>query len=356
MGNEPPIPIDPIHAIPQAVLRQTPMPNQANLPAELNTHKSPYAQPQQQQHATPRPGNMVMTSPPQNQQGQEAYQQPNQQSFSQAMTQQDPPSRIMPNIGRSNNQNYTPKNDNPDAPVSRVMPSMGNGPTEQPQIAQTAVLAQAIPVVLQPIGAPMAMQQAPPMQHRTPEPVPPTALGMASTVPVIPTALPPHPPHEADAYLDRAEHDPKVRQMLQGAQSKTIHTSQYAASEHPMTAQSFNKPLPTPGDGQGLQRAHTVAPGMMGSGRASRMGNMSQHGNGMGNGGGYKHRRNSLMSGLHAHSHTQSNLNGGDRYPAFPHQSNQHKGHSRQSSYNSVDPANIALPKSVIQYCLWYAQ
>jgi hypothetical protein len=334
------------------------MPNQQNLPQGPETHQSPYAQQQQQmQHKTLGPGQMGMTSPPSQQnyqQGHQGSQQPNQQSFGQAMgqnqgsAQQEPPSRVMPNIGQP-----VQDNQHGDEVPSRVMPRMGTGP--QPT-SHPAFLAQAIPVVLQPVGAPMAVQQAPPMQAhnnnrdtRTPGSVPPTALGMSTTGPIIPSGPPPHPAHEADSYLDRAEHDPKLRQMLQGAQSKTVHTSQYQPSEHPMTAQSFNKPLPTPGQNQnqGLQRAATVAPGGMhgngnGAGRASRAGTMMSHNNG-----GSKNRRNSLMSNLHAHSHTQSNLNGGDRYPAFPHQNM--RGHSRQSSWNgngnAVDPANIELPK-----------
>lgn len=338
MGNEPPIPTDPIQQIPQAVLRQTPMPAISNLPEQ-----------QQPQHQTPRPGNMGMTPPPQ----QQPYQQPSQQSFqalgggqNQGQAQQERPSRIMPGIGQ-------PVQDNDDGGApSRVMPSMGTN-TQAP--APSTFLAQAIPVVLQPVGAPVAMQQAPPFQQQqqqlnglTPGPAPPTMLGNMTAIdgtgPIIPSGPPPHPAHEADSYLDRADHEPRIRHMLQGAQSKTIHTSQYQGSEHPMTAQSFNKPLPTPGQQAGLQRANTAAPGGHGGGqgRASRAGTMMSTAN---NNNAPRNRRNSLMSNLHAHAHAHSNLNGGDRYPAFPHQQQNIKGHSRQSSWNGVDPANAELPK-----------
>lgn len=102
-----------------------------------------------------------------------------------------------------------------------------------------------------------------------------------------------------DSYLDRVENDPKLRSMLSGAPTRTIHTGV------PLTGSSVmsgtDKPLPNP------------------QGKSKRS---ASH-------------RQSLLEGLHG-QHATAHINSGDRYPNFPVNG---KGHSRQPSFDSAEPS-----------------
>lgn len=100
-----------------------------------------------------------------------------------------------------------------------------------------------------------------------------------------------------DSFLDRVDNDPRLKSMLSGAPSKTIHTSVPVTGSSAGTA--IDKPLPN---------VH---------GKSKR--SVSQ--------------RHSLMDGLHG-GHATAHISTGDRYPTFPVNG---KGHSRQSSFNSAD-------------------
>ena len=137
-------------------------------------------------------------------------------------------------------------------------------------------------------------------------------------------------PHPADSFLDRAEHDPRLKSMLSGAQSKTIHTSEFPMSDHNgINSASTDKPLPDP--------FHHAS--VLGQSASTRRPNPRSH---------RPSRRLSLSEGLHPmtpphHPHTGEQHHDGDRYPTFP--VNGHgKGHSRHSSFGSVNPASYALP------------
>lgn len=102
-----------------------------------------------------------------------------------------------------------------------------------------------------------------------------------------------------DSYLDRVENDPKLRSMLSGAPSRTIHTGVPMTGSSVMSA--IDKPLPNP------------------QGKSKRS---ASH-------------RQSLLDGLHG-QHATGNINSGDRYPNFP---TNGKGHSRQPSFDSAEPS-----------------
>ncbi|ORX39872.1 hypothetical protein BD324DRAFT_678956 [Kockovaella imperatae] len=145
-------------------------------------------------------------------------------------------------------------------------------------------------------------------------------------------------PHPADSYLDRADHDPRIKSLLSGAQSKTIHTSEYPTSartgEAPpqaLDSASLDKPLPKPFQQSVLSKSQSTR----------RPSASTQRPN----------RRLSLTEGLHplspAHpSHRGDQHHDGDRYPAFP-VNGTARGHSMPSSIGSFNPANYALPASV---------
>ena len=141
-----------------------------------------------------------------------------------------------------------------------------------------------------------------------------------------------HPPHAesivrpnpADSYLDRVEHDPQLKKMLVSAPSKTIHTNSVPApnGRSQLTPSLAEKPLPNPY----LERPGPQQPTNIGR---------NPH---------YLSNRFSLSEGLNTDAHTQSHIVDGDRYPAFPGRNGRSRGHSRQSSYGSIDPAALAIP------------
>ncbi|KAK4686624.1 hypothetical protein P7C73_g3503, partial [Tremellales sp. Uapishka_1] len=141
---------------------------------------------------------------------------------------------------------------------------------------------------------------------------------MASQTQGVSSVHPPRPatvsrPHDADSYLERVDRDPRVKELLRGAPPQTLPSTTGLRSDlnvdqrpgtgartHNPSQSNFDdsawrdeKPLPDPNSTRGPSR-----------------------------------------------------IQDGDRYPAFPLPGPRFQQHSRQSSGQSFDPANIALPPS----------
>jgi hypothetical protein len=400
MGGSPPIPVDPVQSLPAAVLQQTPMmqPSQP-LAQPQGTYLPPNGQMPQQQggfQTGPTPAPMHYQPQLGQQQQQHQHQQQQQQAIPPTLYQQpvpqqyvSPPAQAqgpspplnMPQPVRNVTPPYQPGQaprqtmaqsaqfQTPTAPPSRVSPpqvqsqyAQSTAPLQQQHTATTLAAPPIVVVpptqIVQPVMVPMPFPGQPgvpstgPTQH-APHPSsalptqPPTRAGTVAGYPSHPqptlpstTFQPPHPesvvrPHAADSFLDRVDHDPRFQQMLAGAPTRTVHTSAVPQSAVPSVNRNPShsmgrsqvdlpeKPLPVPG----VARAQTIrAPSNAGTNVTS----------------GRPRRRFSLMEGLHAHSHSQSHLGDGDRYPVFPGAGG--RGHSRQSSFTSADPAQYALP------------
>jgi hypothetical protein len=404
MGGSPPIPVDPVQSLPAAVLQQTPMmqPSQP-LAQPQGTYLPPNGQMPQQQggfQTGPTPAPMHYQPQLGQQQQQHQHQQQQQQAIPPTLYQQpvpqqyvSPPAQAqgpspplnMPQPVRNVTPPYQPGQaprqtmaqsaqfQTPTAPPSRVSPpqvqsqyAQSTAPLQQQHTATTLAAPPIVVVpptqIVQPVMVPMPFPGQPgvpstgPTQHApqsVPHPSsalptqPPTRAGTVAGYPSHPqptlpstTFQPPHPesvvrPHAADSFLDRVDHDPRFQQMLAGAPTRTVHTSAVPQSAVPSVNRNPShsmgrsqvdlpeKPLPVPG----VARAQTIrAPSNAGTNVTS----------------GRPRRRFSLMEGLHAHSHSQSHLGDGDRYPVFPGAGG--RGHSRQSSFTSADPAQYALP------------
>lgn len=361
MGQSPPIPVDPIHSVPSAVLRQTPMDLHNSLP-QKQTQSDGQQQPQQQyqqQHPSDNPNLALMphvlslpsmppqqslhggsVPPPQQQQAPQQYQQspPQHQQQYQAVGASGQPIMMMPPIPQM-----------PGAPsggtqtIYQPMVIPITIPQQQPQQHQPPFQpypAQPPHTQNIPRSAPHRLNQLPSQSHqpqraatvidRTPQnPYPPQlpqqhqrSATLGSLRPANPGSVPRH--HAAGSYLDRIDHDPHLQQMLHGTNAKTVHTS--AFSDKPPTSRSvsapLDKPLPTPN-----ARNQTQTQSRSGTLASSKPNKHQQ--------------RYSLLEGLHERRN-ESALSGDDRYPAFPHQKTHH---SRNASFDSVNPAGIALPQ-----------
>jgi hypothetical protein len=363
MGQSPPIPVDPIHSVPSAVLRQTPMDLHNSLPQvqplqegqqkqyqqrhpsdDLNLalmpriQSPPFGHPQQSHMSGTAHG--TSTPPPQQQPPQHQQNPPQHQQQYQAVNASGQPIIMMPTIPQM-----------PGAPIGG-----GTQTVYQPMIIPITVPQQqqqqsqppfqpypAQPPHTQniPRSAPHRLNQLP-SQHQQPQraatvisrtpqnPYPPqlpqhqrsATLGNTTSTlqPPNPSSVQQH--HAAESYLDRIDNDPHLQQMLHGTNAKTVHTS--AFSDKPPTSRSvsapLDKPLPTPR----IQTQRQSRSGTLGSSKPNR-----------------HQQRYSLLEGLHDRRN-ESALSGDDRYPAFPHQKHQH---SRNASFDSVNPAGIALPQ-----------
>ena len=384
MGGAPPIPVDPVHSLPEAVFRQTRSP-QTRLQTPQQEPQRPQQSQQNQEHQQPPPQSQHrFQTPPMPQQSQQMSQQmsrPTQTTsprpFQHTGGQQYPPQSSTRPLaqplqpGRADmQQSAPPQYQGPQGSaaqsqmmqsqypaqrpgqMSQQMPSMMMGPQgmswmvpppNPPRYNQTSrsvphghtpppdrELDRAIADSQTPRHQSQALMGDTPRRHSQRHPAP------GSVQP--PRLEPVSRPSAADSYLDRVEHDPQLKQMLSGAPSRTIHTGGGPGSEAfergrsvsdsrvPRSPSLMDKPLPDPFD-TGLSRSQTTR----GQSRPTTDNRGSR-------------RRQSLTDGLHAHSHALNQIADGDRYPAFPGVGGHGRGHSRQSSYGSVDPAGLALP------------
>lgn len=347
MGDSPPIPVDPVQSVPEAVLHQTPRPGyqQPGLP--------PPGQNDQNQGQTqggafaPQGPNVAGMS--------DGYpSQPQQPQFSNPSNRYPTPPQLLPQAGRqdSNNPNgqqsmsqqpYPPSN-RPQMP-GQYLQEQGQGPymapavnhSIHPQVPQPSQLAQhqqmagMQPNHQQPMGGPYQtphtqLSNSQPMmpgsreqqhfssgngnrqpdefrgnlQHSKSQAAPSRnqSSGRQGDHRRAASLTVPARADTTDSYLDRVENDPKLRSMLSGAPTRTIHTGV------PLTGSSVmsgtDKPLPNP------------------QGKSKRS---ASH-------------RQSLLEGLHG-QHATAHINSGDRYPNFPVNG---KGHSRQPSFDSAEP------------------
>ncbi|WRT67121.1 uncharacterized protein IL334_004087 [Kwoniella shivajii] len=239
--------------------------------------------------------------------------------------------------------------------------SMGQLPPNPPPQSQPTMQIFTQPTIPQRTPrAPNAAMHTTPGKNQARTPTRTQAAGIPSTgrtgISTVPNVLQPKPvihPQAAESYLEKVDHDPSLKRMMGGARSKTIHSSAVppSATEHsraptkPHTAakstfddgaSNIDKPLPEPfppsrvlGRSQTHRTPSTERHNLPNSHKAS---------------GGL-----SLSEGLHnSHAHRQSQIPDGDRYPAFPLVGNHEvRTHSRNTSFNSVDPAGIGLPLDV---------
>jgi len=143
-------------------------------------------------------------------------------------------------------------------------------------------------------------------------------------------------PNVADEYLDRVDNNPELIHMLSGAPSKTVHTSAIpSSSRHHRSPSLVDKPLPDPFTQQSGNLTKQTKRDASQGGTVATDNRTRSHG-----------RQMSLSEGLHPHSHGTIHIPDGDRYPTFPGVGTNGggRGHSRQSSYGSVDPAGLPLP------------
>lgn len=330
MGHSPPIPVDPVQSVPDAVLRHTPGPAQYTAldPMLAQSGSAPTPMPQFQPQATQSmgqpahvpaahsaqrqtptpPTHGVQQPPPGRQPGWNTQtsgpgdHQPGHQihgtGFGAEHLQQGPAipqATTQAHVGHVN-QPYL--SSGPQAPTGEY-----GQQTDQRPVPTPSRRGQGLP----PQGAPHpsrsnhhslqhAKSQGPAARthtsHTHPRQQDSHRRSQSLTVP--PRA------DTTDSYLDRVEHDPRLRSMLSGAPTRTIHTPV------PMTGSSANtgtdKPLPHPSGGKSKRSAS---------------------------------QRHSLMDGLHG-QHATAHISTGDRYPTFPKNG---RGHSRQSSFGSADPA-----------------
>lgn len=394
MGRSPPIPVDPVQSIPTAVLHQTPMPPQAQqlppmqaqiyqqqpqpqqqqpqVPFSQPPHQQPNIQqaPQQIPHQPIYPPYMApisqpnipalgMTQPPFQPQ---PVMHPPQEAFQQGYPLQQQPQAQVPTVNAYNSNPQSGQARSQSA-LQAKQPSLPNPQTShqgQPMVpanAQPPPLMQPNPQIATQTDMPSA-QQLSKDAHRTPSQpsqriTPPSQQqGQRTPQRTQRSASVSHqndmsrhettaPASAADAYLDRVDHDPHLRQILSGAPSTAIHTSAIPPSEH---SAMRDKPLPDPM--AGAHRAPTTR-------EPSRV--RTANGNGRHKRSNTNTQRYSLMEGTHG-QRTPAHVESGDRYPPFPRHGsgaggngngtlsvNGH-GHSRQSSFTAFDPSGVPLP------------
>ncbi|OXG38765.1 hypothetical protein C360_01191 [Cryptococcus neoformans Bt15] len=393
MGGCPPIPgVEPIPAVPGAVLRQTPMTGPLYL-------QSPQLQSPTANSFQPKTGNVQPH--PSHQHPQQQQQQRQQQQQQQPPPQQPvPPAQLpMQSIAQllewlASNPGALPQAlGNQDQPQvhQNVHPQQQSaqhdgaaaqymGKTETPpqmqqmpsqvchQQQQPAIVPVMMPVSQsQPLGHSSQVQQQ--MQQQTyrtagtqqysqphqptsarsqgkrpPRNIPNTQTTISSHVNAQP-AGPALNSHTADSYLERVDHDPGLKKLMAGVRSKTVHTSQVPTAamtelepgRQPLTAtrsQFDDKPLPPLTlDTHGVTRSHTV--------RAPPKDSIANNNR--------RPRRMSLSEGLHNHDHhhqrPMSQIPDGDRYPIFPlpGQSGGHHGFGTVESTNIDHAAPLEL-------------
>lgn len=394
MGMSPPIPIDPVRQIPETVLRQTPMTGHQHLSSSGGAQSGNH--PAQSGHSGSGQG---FQSPPQ-QRMQPPHQQPLRQHHQvhpgqyQPMVFQD--SNGSSNQQQHGSSNLHSTNTTPDQQQTGQQghsrngePSHhGDGRSEaphqnthasqpvQPQHTthshdgastvqharrDTGHIQQPIPLDTPHMpGQYNAQGQYGGLSHSAPHrstPLPPQHHLRAATVinqpsrrhvsqppptsdqgpsDSLPAPIPASRPNAAESYLDRIEHDPRLQQMLAGAQTRSLHTSQFPHTED---GEMSEKPLPNPFAPQTHDQSMS-ARGTFGAGQRSTQAGERK-----------SRRRQSLSEGMHP-SMLMSTIPDGDRYPQFPgaqpHGGLAHVGHrnvhSRNVSMDSVNPAAYALP------------
>lgn len=399
MGGSPPIPVDPVRSLPEAVLQQTPTMQRMQAPQQQQPQQQFNQYPPQQMPPTLRGTPSPMPFQQQSE-GHQQYPQQNggkqqrtedRQQYQQQYGQSEmPQQRLQPSIQQvlARRDQQAPQQKNP--PQMRInaehfaprQPQYTDQQTgsqiTQPRQPTAMAYAQGLPPVLpQGMGPPSrggqpdygqlsrsvphhttGLPSQPPTRaatvaHHTPRRAPTTvhqtpAAQSSSRPPRTepPTTVQPERleavprPNPADSYLDRVEHDPELRQMLSGAPSKTVHTSVISSSNsrHYRSPSLVDKPLPDPFSQQTSHRDR----------QATRGPSLTQNDNQ----GSRRGHRLSLSDGLHAHSHAQNQIPDGDRYPAFPGVNNQGRSHSRRSSFGSVGATGFPRPLYVSQSCI----
>lgn len=274
MGQSPPIPVNPIRAVPDTVLRHTPSQTHGDLG---------HSQPQSQQRSY-------------------AQQLPQSQQLSQ--TQRQPQSHQQPYASQ---QGYTQNQASPQSPQGLAQPGhapepshsvspLGSFPTSNHPPSQSQHHQQTRPNHTSSRPGFAGMQHGPHMSQEPPHQLPPGLMSRQTpnvhrnrhigTQRAHSLSIPARSP-AADKYLDRLEHDAKLQAMILG---KPLATD---SSQNT----SIDKPLPDP------------------RGRSKKT----------------LSRRQSLMDDLHNHR-APGHISSGDRYPSFPVNG---QGHSRQTSFNS---------------------
>lgn len=370
MGGSPPIPgVDPIPAVPGAVLHQTPMTGPLYLQSpqlqspttnlfqpqtqNVQAHPSrqhPQQQQQQQQQQPITPAQLPMQSIAQLLE----WLASNPGAFSQASGNQGQPQA---------HQNIHPQQQfaQHDGTTAQYM-GKASTPSQIHQQQQPAMVPGMMPIAQsQPLGHSSQVQQQMPQQmYRTPgtqqhsQPrQPASALSQGKrlhhNIPNTQTASShvnaplPDPalnPHTADSYLERVDHDPGLKKMMAGARSKTVHTSQVPTAatpglepgRQPLTdtrSQFDDKPLPPLTlDTPGVSRSHTV--------RAPHKDPIASNNR--------LPRRMSLSEGLHNYDHhhqrPMSQIPDGDRYPIFP-LPGKNEGKNGHHGFGTVESTHI---------------
>lgn len=315
MGDSPPIPVDPVQSVPEAVLHQTPRYQQPGQPPGLNEvqgdlGQAPSGYPSQPQPQQPQrqqsssPGNRYPTPPQPPQMGRSGQSYPDGQL--QQPIQNGTPGRFPQGQGMAQPNNHSVQ---PHFPQQ----SMTGNQQQQPQQQFMAGTHQThqTPRTHNPSAMPgprdhhngnMSDNHQPDLHHSKSQAAPSRnyssgrqdAHRRAASL-TVPTRA-----DTTDSYLDRVENDPKLRSMLSGAPTRTIHTGVPLTGSSVMSA--TDKPLPN---------------------LKSKSKRSASH-------------RQSLMDGLHG-QHATPHINTGDRYPNFPKNGNGN-GHSRQPSFDSGEP------------------
>lgn len=362
LGVNPPLPIEPLRQIPDTVFGRTPMPSNEQLPQQYASQppqqdtsgptngygQTPPLQPHQHgmyqatrvhstddpmQHQQYQPGSGATQVTPEFGPPHQAHSHP--QAMSQGVqiwphSQTTAPSGRQPGVasaqgygptqtGIAHSQHTQPAAQTPGPSLQAPHPSYGSqagnfvhGSALQPHTAQSrSVPQQSVPLPQQ-------------LQSQSAASVVDRSRRHASQPPPAREE-----PHAADEYLDRVEHDRRVQEMLQGTRMKSVPTSQYP------TTRGTEKVLPEPFEARTPGKATTHRPSVSGTAAT---------------GTGRSRRRQSLAEGMHP-SMVMHSIPDGDRYPAFPgaqpHGGLTHvgqRGHSRNTSFGSVDPAAYALP------------
>ncbi|KIY31533.1 hypothetical protein I305_06004 [Cryptococcus gattii E566] len=384
MGGSPPIPgVDPIPAVPGAVLHQTPMtgPLYLQSPQLQSPTANLFQQQQQQQQPLPpqQPISSAQPLPMQSIAQLLEWLANNPGTFSQALGNQDqlqghqhihPQQVQVQGMGvLPPQQPFAVQHDGAAgqyvgkaamSPQMQQMPSQAHQQQQQP----TMVTEMMPTTQFQPVGQSSQMQQQMPQQiyhipgtQQHSQPHQPTSTRshgkrlygnipnaqtdrssydnalMADPVLNLPTA---------DSYLERVDHDPGLKKMMAATRSKTVHTSQVPIAvtielengRQPLTAtkshfddnrSDVDKPLPPlKVDIPGVTRSHTFRAAPTDSISSSR-----------------RPKRISLSEGLnnydyHYHRRPMNQIPDGDRYPIFP-----LPGQNRQNGLGTVEPTNI---------------
>lgn len=379
MGSNPPLPVDPVDHIPDAVFEQpqhspnggggnqghandphrpqqfSPNVNANGLapPQGFNSFSSPELRSQYQpmgfpgsnsqthgskpgsgypsQRTSPEDGQQYYSAQPQSSgqqhQGQQ-FMSPPRTHISQAHTGHATPRHNMPQYtGQQSSLGVPPGAQQPNihqsVPTELLPPSMRAAQAAYQQGShsvphQHAQLPQQ-PTRAATVGHQHGRPHPPSMQHQTSQP-----HGYGHTrVQMTPRQ------NAADDYLDRVDHDPALQHMLSGVNAQSLHTSAYPGT----VGGTSDKPLPNPISPSNRARAPSTA-----------MGTHVTHG-------GKSRRRESLSNGMHQPM-MMPTIPDGDRYPVFPgsaphggmSQIGHRRTHSRNTSIGTVDPTAYALP------------